>query len=317
VAALVNVHSLRHQLKLIYSRLKRRKAIRSLSTTPYTALVVDGHECCASFWRHCPQCLRRESSTAKRPPVQYYHRLVMGILLCENFALLLDIELQRPGEDEVACAIRLLQRVLLAYPRAFDLVIADGLYAGAAFFRFVLRHGKNAIAVLKNNRRELIADVLGLSRHHAPNHIRIQSASCRCWDFEQLSSWSSLGRMVRVVRSVETAPNGKETDWWWVTTIEKNLLPTETFIVLAHRRWDIENRAFNELVTQWHADHVYKNHYAAIEFFWLLNMIAFNIFQAFLFFNIKPQRRLLFTKIMIAQAMLSELLQTLPDQKPS
>jgi len=34
-----------------------------------------------------------------------------------------------PDEDEVTCAVRLLTRVLSAYPRAFDLVLADALYA--------------------------------------------------------------------------------------------------------------------------------------------------------------------------------------------
>ena len=41
--------------------------------------------------------------------------------------LLLDHEPHRPGEGEVATALRLLERVLGAYPRGFDLVLADAL----------------------------------------------------------------------------------------------------------------------------------------------------------------------------------------------
>jgi len=141
VAARADLFPLRQQLKLIYSRLKRRKAIRSMAATPYQALVVDGHECCAGFKRHCPLCLRRDITTANGKRTQYYHRFVMGILLCENFVLLLDIEMQQPGEDEVACATRLLKRLLLVYPRAFDLVMADGLYARASFFKTVIHAG--------------------------------------------------------------------------------------------------------------------------------------------------------------------------------
>lgn len=316
VAALTDLYPFRQQLKQIYARLKRRKAIRPMAATAYNALVIDGHECCASFRRHCPLCLRREITTSSGKRTQYYHRFVMGILLCENFVLLLDIEMQKPGEDEVACATRLLRRLLQTYPRAFDLVMADGLYARATFFKFVIRASKHAIAVLKDDRRELIADVAGLSRHHTAKLIRFKSASCRCWDFEQLSTWSSLGRKVRVVRSVETAANGTETDWWWVTTIEKKLLPTDTFIAFAHRRWDIENRAFNELVNHWHADHVYNNQYAAIEFFWLLTMLAFNIFQAFYFGNLKPQRRQTVSKVMVARLLFCELFNTAPPPIP-
>ena len=56
---------------------------------------------------------------------------------------------QLPKEDEVATAIRLLRRVLALYPRAFDLVLADALYARADFFNFLPAHRKHALVVLK------------------------------------------------------------------------------------------------------------------------------------------------------------------------
>jgi len=48
--------------------------------------------------------------------------------------LVLDAEPQRPGEGEVAAALRLLERVLTRYPRAFDVVLADGRYADPRVF---------------------------------------------------------------------------------------------------------------------------------------------------------------------------------------
>jgi hypothetical protein len=45
----------------------------------------------------------------------------------EKFHFLLDGEAQLPGEDEGAAALRLLKRVLPAYPRAFRWLVADGL----------------------------------------------------------------------------------------------------------------------------------------------------------------------------------------------
>ena len=77
--------------------------------------------------------------------------------------LLLDQEPQRPGEDEVQTALRLLTRVIPAYPRAFTLVLADALYAQAPFFNFLLAHGKHALAVLKDERRDLYQDVADCS----------------------------------------------------------------------------------------------------------------------------------------------------------
>jgi hypothetical protein len=62
----------------------------------------------------------------------------------------------------------LMARVLPAYPRAFDLVLADALYATAPFFNFLLAHGKHALVVLKDEGRNLYQDAAGLFRHVAP-----------------------------------------------------------------------------------------------------------------------------------------------------
>ncbi len=95
--------------------------------------------------------------------------------------LLLDREPQRPGEDEVETALRLSARVIAAYPRAFDLVLADALYAKARFFNFLLARGKHALVVLKEERRNLYQDVAGLFDHVAPQPGSYRSRPCRWW----------------------------------------------------------------------------------------------------------------------------------------
>ena len=78
----------------------------------------------------------------------------------------------------------------------------------------------------------------------------------------------------------------------WATTIPSSRLPTKEAVRVGHGRWAIENEGgFNELVNTWHANHVYKHHSNAILAFWLLAMIAFNLFHAFLELNIKPVLR--------------------------
>lgn len=111
--------------------------------------------------------------------------------------------MQQPGEDEVAAAIRLWERLVLEYPRAFDVVMADGLYARASFFKKVALHGKHAIAVLKDERRDLIQDARGLFTQEQPIVLRDAHGTRQCWDVEELSSWPQFGN-VRVVRSLET-----------------------------------------------------------------------------------------------------------------
>ena len=99
--------------------------------------------------------------------MQYYHRQVTLLLLAEApiggapLWLLLDVEPQQPGET--AAARRLLERVLEAYPRAFDVVLGDALYATAPFVNFLLARGKHALIVLKDDRRNLYQDGIDFS----------------------------------------------------------------------------------------------------------------------------------------------------------
>ena len=62
----------------------------------------------------------------------------------------------------VAAALRLLDRVLRAYPRAFDVLLGDALYADSRFFNYALDHGKDALAVLKDERRDLLQEAYAL-----------------------------------------------------------------------------------------------------------------------------------------------------------
>lgn len=107
---------------------------------------------------------------------QFYHRQVTLTPLPGTPAnrrplrILLDCEPMLPDEDEVATAMRLLARVPAAYPRAFDLVLADAIYGTAPFLNFLLSHGKDALVVLKDERRSLYHDVAGLFANIEPHH---------------------------------------------------------------------------------------------------------------------------------------------------
>ena len=74
-----------------------------------------------------------------------------------------------------------------------------------------------------------------------------------------------------------------------------------------HQRWDIENHGFNELVNEWHADHVFKHDSSAIECFLLIAFLAYNIFHAFLALNLKPDFRKGRTQIFWARLIAAEL----------
>lgn len=300
VMAELDPDSVRPMLREVYSRRKRNKSLPAFFAG-WTGLILDGHECCASFLRSCPECLTRTVRTAQGERTQYYHRLVAATLLCGGERLPLDCEMQRPGEDEVACALRLLERLLRQYPRAFDVVVADGLYLRADFFNAVTAAGKAVIAVLKDERRDLLQDARPL--FEGPPHARLRhgKADCDCWDLEGFRSWEGLDRPVRVVRSLERSGLRRQRDgrreenvseWIWATSLPKDRLRTEGILRFGHGRWAIENEGgFNALVNDWHADHVYKHTLNALLAFWLMTLLVFNLFFAFLHRNLKPIRR--------------------------
>jgi hypothetical protein len=83
--------------------------------------------------------------------------------------LLLDPEPQRPGEAEVGPALRVLARVLAAYPRAVAVGLGDGRSAQAPFFNLLLAHRKHALVVRTEERRTRSQDVAGLFALETPH----------------------------------------------------------------------------------------------------------------------------------------------------
>ncbi len=329
ICAVVNHDDLRAAIHHLYSRLKRNKAL----VAPWhglTTLVLDGHESHSTYRRRCTGCLEREITVKNRSGEtetrkQFYHRHVTAQLLTDSFPLLLDAEPIRPGEDEVAAAMRLLERVLRSYPRAFDAVVADALYADPRFFKFVRERGKHVLAVLKNEKRDLIRDVRSLCEVRAPVEIFSGKRKCQCWDVDELESWPQAGMPVRVVRSVERwslrrqldgQPEEQISEWFWVTTLPESLASTVAVREIGHSRWAIENKGFNELVTRWHADHVYKHDDDAMLTFWLVCLIACNTFQAFFLRNLKPQARANCSMLHLARLLSCCLYAGIPSRSP-
>ena len=304
VQSTVDVGQLREGLHDVYTRLKRNKALPL--NLGHDVAVLDGHEQHASYRRHCAGCRERTIKTEHGERTQFYHRQVTLMLLPgassnrESLHILLDCEPMLPDEDEVATAMRLLTRVLAAYPRAFDLVLADALYGTAPFLNFLISRGKDALVVLKDERRTLYQDVVGLFAKIEPHRGQRRGRDCQWWDLADLVSWPQVKTPVRVVRSLETysvrhqldkSIRLETSDWVWVTTVPRQSAPTERIVAWGHQRWDIENFGFNELVNGWQADHIYKHEPNAIEAFLLLAFLAYNVFHAFLGLNLKPQLR--------------------------
>jgi len=312
---------LRDCLSWVARQAKRKKALRRLSPERYPQWVaaIDGHELWSSEKRSCDQCLTRVVETTQGPVTQYYHRVVVLQLVDVSPPLILDIEPILPGEEEVAPALRMLKRLRQRYPRFLDVITVDAWYLGAPFVKAVQEEGLDVVIVLKQENRDLYQDVDGLLKITPP--LPTSPQGVQWWDFEGLTSWTQLGKPVRVVRSLEPKTKRvrvarrweKQTipsDWRWMTSLAKSQAPTEWIHRWGHVRWDIENRGFNELVQHWAMNHCFHHEPNTIIAILLIMALAFSLTTFFFDRNLKPAVRKGKTRLFLAHLLADDLIRS-------
>jgi len=266
--------------------------------------IVDGHEVTVSDFCKCSHCRKRKLKDKDgKVKYQYYHSFTAFILAGPDFSSTLDIEPILPGEGEITSAYRLLERVCKNYPKAFEVVIGDGLYLKETVFKLLESHHKKAIAVLKEERRQLFEEANNLSLLVEPKTYQQEKTIYRVWDHHIEGCWDGYGKKVRVIVSEETTKSrihardgqGWEektevANWMWVTNLFEDFSgDLKNTVKVCHSRWQIENKLFNETVNTWNADHIYRHSENAIIAFLLLLFIAVNIFNIFHARNIKDR----------------------------
>lgn len=287
----MDLDAIRKVLKDIYLSARKKKMLDGICGRSIG--VLDGHEVNSSSIYKCESCrIRNVSKIEGKVKLNYYHSFVAFILAGERFATMLDIEPILPGEGELTCAYRLLSRVCREYPRAFSVVAGDALYLAADIFSLLESHRKYAIAVLKDEKRQLYEEAVALSSTTEPIIYDNGNTSYRVWEHTIEGLWDSYKDRVTVIRSEEaTAIGDKETkaDWMWVTNLPY-AGDLENTVRICHSRWQIENQCFNELSNIWSLNHIYRHSGNAIAVFILFLFIAVNIINIFFNRNIKDKR---------------------------
>jgi len=304
VADGINLDNIREVAKYIYLKAKRSKML-----SPYLGRyigIVDGHEITSSYYPKCGHCkVRNVSKIEGVVKYQYYHSYTLFILAGEKFCYLLDLEPILPGESEISSSYRLIERVCINYPKAFELIIGDGLYLGGPTFNLAEEYGKCVIAVLREGRRKLFEEAISLSEITSPIIYSENNTRYRIWEHPIEGLWDGYGRRVRVIRSEETKrirrhsqdKNSKskweyiesKADWMWVTSLPL-LFDLKNIVSICHSRWQIENQGAGEIVNIWNADHIYRHSRNAILVFLLFLFIAVNITNIFFNRNIKDRK---------------------------
>ncbi len=302
-----DLQGLRTMLAGIGSEMKRKKVFRRLYPDSYWVAAIDGVETVKSRKRHCATCCTRQIKLADQTVVEYYHREVVLQMVGVVPAIPLDAEPILKGETETTAALRLLRRVKAALPRFIDVLTMDAFYLQAPFVREVLDLGYGVVIVLKQEERDLYKDAEGLFAMAMPEEqaIKVQGldGTVKVWDLRDLTSWSQLGRPVRVVRELKKRPKreriaGKwverevEEDWRSVVIFpDAQQPPADSVRWWAHSRWDEETRGFGELTQHWHLDHSYHHHPIARLACLLILFLAFVLTTIFFTRNLKPAAR--------------------------
>ena len=123
------------------------------------------------------------------------------ILAGQKFATMLDIEPILPDQGELTSAYRMLERVCMNYPKAFEAVAGDALYLAGNIFNLLKSHRKYGIAVLKDERRELYEEAIALSGIVEPITYTNDKTTYRVWEHKIGGLWKSYKKEVTVIRS--------------------------------------------------------------------------------------------------------------------
>lgn len=293
---------LRQSLATVAQTLKSNKALESCKINGLLFLSLDANEHCKSRSRCCECCCQREIEETdaqghKHKVIEYYHRYVFAQINGPKINVLLDIEPIRPGEEECAAALRLLGRVRRVYGRRFfDAITVDSWYVRGPFLRAVDKLGWKWIVVFKQERMEAYQEAMQLSQGQAPLlafEDKERERQVQLWQVDHLRFSDEYIKPVSVVRSEERwtetrvvggkrVRESRQSQWLWVVHGElAECYGAQVAYQGGHRRWGIENKAFNELTQAYHLEHCYHHEPVSMLAQMLILMLGFTLFTAF------------------------------------
>jgi hypothetical protein len=190
----------------IARRLKRNGVLRSDWSRGLVVGAVDGIEICSSFARCCAACMEREVqhkvNGEMQTDIQYYHRIVVVVLVSTEFPIPLGVRFQKNGEGEVACALALLQDLVGQLGRRFlDVLVGDALYLQAPFVKEVERLGLVWAFTLKENQPDLLREAERLTQESPTGVQEEPDREIRHWHLPEVD-WPVADRQIRVVKTV-------------------------------------------------------------------------------------------------------------------
>lgn len=288
----------------IARRLKRNGVLRSDWSRGLVVAAVDGIEICSSFARCCDACMEREIqhkvNGELRTDIQYYHRIVVVVLVSSSFPIPLGVRFQKNGEGEVACALALLQDLDDQLGRRFlDVLVGDALYLQAPFVKEVERLGLVWAFTLKENQSELLREAERFT-NQSPTGIHTEpDREVQYWHLPEVD-WPVADRLVRVVKTVrienrrrvtvnekdghrtksKTAVTPESTNFY-ATNFELGSISPLFIHQFSRSRWRIDTEVFQTITTDCHLKHPAVHQTTALVVLTMIRFLAYTLSLVF------------------------------------
>jgi Transposase DDE domain len=179
-------------------------------------------------------------------------------------------------------------------PRFFDAITVDAWYVKGPFLRAVQKLGWQWVVVLKREDMEVYQEARQLSQGQKPMVFDDdqRGRQVQLWEVKDLNLSQQYGQRVRVVRTEEQwvekrirggskQSESRQSQWVWGASAGLDGYPGRVIYQAGHRRWGIENKAFNELTQAYHLEHCYHHEPVSMLAQMLILLIGFTLFTAF------------------------------------
>jgi hypothetical protein len=288
----------------IARRLKRNGVLCSDRSRGLVVAAVDGIEICSSFARCCQACMEREVqhkvNGEMQTDIQYYHRIVVVVLVSTEFPIPLGVRFQKNGEGEVACALALVQDLVRQLGRRFlDVLVGDALYLQAPFVQEVERLGLVWAFTLKENQPELLREAERLTQESPIAVQEEPDREIRYWHLPEVD-WPVADRRVRVVKTVRLEQQRRvtvrekdshrtkrkttvtqESTNFYATNFELGSISPLFIHQLSRSRWRIDTEVFQTITTDCHLKHPAVHQTRALVVLTMIRFLAYTLSLVF------------------------------------
>jgi len=287
-------------LEGVVDKAERNKTFRDGAFGNLRCVALDGWETFSSFHRHCNACLTRQVRVGEQRQTQYYHRVVVALLLGFHPDVVLGVEPllsadlrgDLPGTDkrhegELTAGLRLIRKLHKSFGSWLDLFVLDALYANGPTFKTLEECHYGGVVTLKKESNEPLREALALApttpSRHWWDEERLEEMVVQ--DIDEITTLDSYPKPVRVVLATVRNPKKDEPSRWYAAVVGSRArsLPARTVHGIQRARWHIENTAFHQFATALHLDRAWRHTPNATRSLFLLWMLASNLVRLFAF----------------------------------